>query len=500
MFGRWKLRPRFRLRTLLVGITICCVLLTALPFEARQYQQRKARMRSLIVGLGGSVESCGSADRPSPGANWLAELLGYVEPRESQWQVNLAGTSVSPEDLSKLRGSHWILRFDLSHTNVGDDALSHIAMLGNLLELRLRNTGVTDSGLLKLKPLSRLLILDVGGTAATYKSLAQLEQVMVRANLQEQLAISRVRAAGIVVDLGAAALNRKLVPGYSRSPEGVLASIQADLTAFGLQPDAAASIVITRPVAIRKSHIEDLRRLVSAKTFAASSIAFPRGGLSFLPDLNNLESVTIVDEEFGNLTDDDVGWLAQVRCLKTVILDSQSLTDAGIAHLAGAPQLTSLSLDGNGFTDDVFAPFSQAHQIESLSMRSENLTPELVANLRGLNGLRRLELSLWYRGRSHGDAVWPEPRTDQSMQWVFGRPPGEVVDAARESLHHLAAIPNLKRLSLLGNLMVAEVLAPIPRLSSLEWLKVDGRYVSHEEARQLQVAMPHCHVQRLDLE
>ncbi len=136
MFRRWKPRLRFRLRTLLVGITVVCVLLVALPFEARQYQQRKARMRSLIVGLGGSVDTCGWADEPSPGANWISSMLGYVEPREAKWHVNLTGSSVGLEELQRLRSCGWILRLDLSNTNTGDAALSHVASLTNLLELR----------------------------------------------------------------------------------------------------------------------------------------------------------------------------------------------------------------------------------------------------------------------------------------------------------------------------------------------------------------------------
>jgi hypothetical protein len=67
-------------------------------------------------------------------------------------------------------------------------------------------------------------------------------------------------------------------------------------------------------------------------------------------------------------------------------------------------------------------------------------------------------------------------------------------------MHHLAGIPSLKQLSLMGNLMVIEVLGPLTKLKSLEWLKVDGRFVSHDEARQLQLDMPHCHVQRIEIE
>ena len=287
----------------------------------------------------------------------------------------------------------------------------------------------------------------------------------------------------------------------SVSPEVAVASIQADLTSFGLQPEAAGAIHINQPLELTKEQIEDLRRLVSAKSLSASGTRFPPGGLSFLPDLKNLESLTIDEARTGNLTDDDLRWIARMPSLKTLELHSPNLTDAGIGHLAGAPQLTALSIGGNGFTDNLFASFRGAHQLESLTVHANNLTPELVANLRGLKRLRRLELNLWYRARGgEPEATSTEPMTDGDAKWIYGRPPAAVNRATTQSLAHLAEIPNLKLLTLCGNLMVADALSPITKLTGLEWLKVDGRYVSHDEARKIQVAMPHCHVQRLDLE
>jgi Leucine-rich repeat (LRR) protein len=500
MFRRWKPRPRYRLRTLLVCLTAVCVLLTALPFRARQYQQHKARMRSLVVGVGGSVDTCGWSDEPSPGANRISSLLGYVEPRESQWHVNLAGTSVGPEELRRLRGCGWILRLDLSNTNTGDAALSHVASLTNLLELRLRNTRVTDAGLLALKPLARLLILDVADTAATYESLAELEKVIARANLQEQLAISRVRAAGVVVDLGSAEIRAADTVSFSRSPQSVLASIQADLTEIGLQPDAAGAIHLPAKK-LTSADDEDLRHLRSAKSLTASGTIFPIKGLEFISKLTRLESVSIDEGETGNLRDNDLRWLAEMPQLKALELHSPNLTDAGIAQFARASQLTSLTLGGNGFTNNLFAAFHQAHKLESITVHGNNLTPELVANLRGLRGLRQLELNLWYRAEGgEPEATLPESMETKEMRWILGRPPREVIDAASASLEHLAAIPNLRHLTLRGNLMVADGLMPVTKLAGLEWLKLDGRYVSHDEARKIQVAMPHCHVQRLDLD
>ena len=475
MFGFRQLRPHFGLRTLLIGVTVVCLLLTALPFEARQYHQHKGRARNLIVNLGGAVDTIGYNDEPSPGANWLSQWLGYTEPRESLWKVTVFGTSVSAQDLEKLSDCHWIRALDLSHTQIGDDALRHIAELKELRELRLRKTPISDAGLLELKPLRRLLILDVAGTAATYACLAELEQSIPGANLQEQYAISRARAAGIVVDLGASTLRR--------SSQAVPVSLQEQLELLGSPPDVAGSIRINWPLTLKKQHIEDLRRLVSAHSFETSGAAFPKGGLKFLTNLKKLQSVSFDEARTGNLTDDDLRWLAQLPCLTKVELYSPNLSDAGIAHLADAPQLTSLAISGNRFTDDVFASFRDAHQLESLSVHGNNLTPNLLIHLRGLRGLHEVELNLWHRG---ADRI------------PFARPPSKVIETARQSMHHLAGIPKLKQLSVRGNLMLAEVLEPVTNLSTLELLQVDGRYVSHEDHRQLQLAMPRCHVQRMD--
>jgi hypothetical protein len=471
------------LRTLLVAVTLVCLLLTALPFEARQYQLQKNRARALITSLGGEIDTLTYSNRPSPGANLLSEFLGYVEPRESLWRVSLAGATVSTSDLKNLSDCGWICSLNLSNTNVGDDAMAHVAGMQNIVELRLANTNLTDTGVRQLSPMRSLLILDVAGTAVSYRALADLERVIPGANFQEQSAIARARAAGIIIDVDAPLQGLTWPFARRSSPKEVIASIELDLTRLGLHPDVAGAIHITEPMVLTKAHIEHLRRLTSAESFSASGVQFPPGGLEFLGDLKKVQSVTIDEGHTGNLTDTDLRVLAGMASLRQVVLFSPNITDGGIAHLAKATELTSLSIGGPRFTDDVFDSFSNAHQIESIAVHSRTLTPELLAPLSGLAGLQKLELKLWRSG---------------SRRAVYGRPPDDVIKGARQSMQHLKKIPNLKELSLMGNLMVTNVLGPLTDLKSLQWVKVDGRYLSHDEARQLQLMLPHCHVQRIE--
>jgi hypothetical protein len=498
MFRRWKLQPRYRLRTLLVVITALCVLLTALPFEARQYKQHKGRMRSLIAALGGEIETLSWSNQPSPGANWLSEFLGYVEPQESLWRVSLAGTSVNAADLKKLSGCRWIVSLSLSNTNVGDDALVHVAGLSNLVELRLRDTRVTDAGVLQLKALGSLLILDVAGTGVSYQSLAALEKE--GANLQEQLAIAHARAAGVIVDLGTAPRRSRPFRYYQlTSQSAIIASIEDDLTEIGLQPDSAGAIILPARK-LTSEDDEDLRRLVSAKSLATSSTLFPVKGLEFISKLKNLQSISINEGEIGNLRDNDLRWLAELPQLNALELRSRNFTGAGLSKLTQCAALTSLTLEGKRLTDIDLQPLAHINKLEHLSLHGDNLTPALLEHLKRLTKLRRLELHLWHRG----DGNKPEPVSGDGQtaekKWNTARPPSDIIERARRSMHHLAGMPNLEQLSVMGNLMVIEVLGPVTKVGSLEWLKVDGRFVSHDEARRLQLAMPHCHVQRIELE
>ena len=115
-----------------------------------------------------STPAVGPMNRP-PGRIGSPACSATSSRAESQWHVNLAGSSVGVEELRKLRGCDWILRLDLSSTNIGDDGIepcrharrSHGAAAAEDARHRL--------GLLKLKPLGQLMILDVAGTAATYR-------------------------------------------------------------------------------------------------------------------------------------------------------------------------------------------------------------------------------------------------------------------------------------------------------------------------------------------
>jgi hypothetical protein len=463
MFHLEKLRPpRFGLRTLLLATTLACIVLALLPHKARQYSWHKARVRQQILSLGGTVEECGFSQEASPGTNWLSRQLGYSEPQEILWRVNFDGRPVGNSQLEWLRGCDWIRILNLSNTKVSDVVLAHVVRCRRLNELRLANTKVSDEGIKLLKLLNGLTVLDVVETDVTYAGLAKLEQELPETNFQEQLALSRIDVPQLVVH-----------QGYHHPPRRSLQLYNSST------PPAAQLLHFTQPVELTAEQLEDIRRLTSAQTWIGEGVSFPQDGFQAIGDLENLEWVHLGG---GNLGDDDLRWLPKLPRLSTLDIASQNLTDGAIRHIAAIPELQSLGLGGVNFTDKGIAQLSSATRLRRVVLNGQRLTPALLVHLRRLPQLKELHLYLWYRSL-----------TGES----FGPPPADVIDRAREDMKQLAAFPSLEELGTRGNLMVRSALSPTIELAKLQRLIVDGRYVSHEDARQLQEAMPHCHVQRM---
>ena len=431
------------MRTLLILVTIACVVLGMSIFPAQRYQAKKRHAEAMVASLGGTVELAGWKDVASPGANWFSLLCGFGEPRETRWKVNLAGKAITPQQVQQLGSCDWIRILDLSNTHLGDAELNNIANISKLRELRLANTQITDAGLKQLKRLERLYLLDASGPSVTYDGLAELEKSFPGSNFREQLALARLEK------------NQNI----SHSQKFVEAT--PDLDVFPPPLLLTASIVNLSEGGkeeISDEDVADLRQLSSATQFDVQGHAFPQGGLAFLADLTNLESVGIYDQK------------------KTI-----GVRDSDLITLARLPKLKQLGLNANAITNDGMAHLSAAHQLQTLSIHGYQLTPQCLVHLRGLLGLKQLDLNMW-NYRAHNEYV-EDPTA------------AEIADA-REGVKNLAAIPNLEFLSVMGNLMVDDVVATFADLKQLKSLKLDGRYCSQETVDLIQRALPNCKIER----
>jgi hypothetical protein len=162
-------RLRFRLRTLLIVITVLAVCLGAYISSLRE----RERAVAAILQLGGTVNydyefkeaGTSSANAEPPGPKWLRRLLG------PQWRVTVvrvsfwseSGGKATDQDLAVLEALPHVRSLYLdANSAITDDGLRHIAQLSELESLSLNDcSGVTDEGLSQLADLNRLTFLSL---------------------------------------------------------------------------------------------------------------------------------------------------------------------------------------------------------------------------------------------------------------------------------------------------------------------------------------------------
>jgi len=215
---------RYRLRTLMLVVTVFCIWLGITVIRARNQRQAV----EAILALGGTiryeheVENArfgGLIVRPDlPGPEWLRPLVGdeyFFRVR----QITLNGSKVDDTNVAVIRrltGAVWL---SLSFSEVADESMLHVKSLSNLDTLDLNNTQIADGGLLHLKSLTNLRTLNLTDTQITDAGLAQLKGM---ANLQMlYLKNTQVSDAGLVHLEGLAKLQWLDVQGTRVTGDGI---------------------------------------------------------------------------------------------------------------------------------------------------------------------------------------------------------------------------------------------------------------------------------------
>jgi hypothetical protein len=184
---RWY---QYRLRTLLVVMTLLAVWMAHISHRARQQKLAVEMVRR----LGGLAEydyegptffySSNISRRtrlthvvfatpPLHGPIWLRNFLGndYFQSVEA---IDLNGSLATDNNLSVLVGIPNLKMLSLNGTKITDDGLAYIKNLNKLEFLYLCNTSISNRGLEHLKELTNLQILDISHTKVTDEGIKQL--------------------------------------------------------------------------------------------------------------------------------------------------------------------------------------------------------------------------------------------------------------------------------------------------------------------------------------
>ena len=184
----WPRWCRFTLRRLLLGITLCSVLLAISSWRAAQLR-RQAYVVGHVQSLGGSV-----LHRVVPKWKRFWEW-------NTVWSVNLEGSQADSKDLRLLRALVGIERLKLSDTEIEPGSLAALTPLTSLDLLNASGTRITDEDLKHLAALQKLTFLDLERTSVTDAGIAHigglpaLQELNLQGTQVTDAALARLRSA-----------------------------------------------------------------------------------------------------------------------------------------------------------------------------------------------------------------------------------------------------------------------------------------------------------------
>jgi hypothetical protein len=197
-------RLQFRLRTLLIAITVLCVPLAWIALPMIQKRRERAVILQLEA-LGGTVhydwQGTGrkwkawqerKQDSEPNGPTSLRRLLGddffchvqyvHLQPRRRPFIGDIRPFDTLPadtdDDLRLVATFRKLEELDLSNAEIGDEGLVHLRGLIYLRTLDLSGTNVTDAGLRHVKSLAALKDLDLYETKTTRAAVDDLAKAL----------------------------------------------------------------------------------------------------------------------------------------------------------------------------------------------------------------------------------------------------------------------------------------------------------------------------------
>lgn len=207
-------------------------------------------------------------------------------------------------------------------------------------------------------------------------------------------------------------------------------------------------------------------------------------------DLRDLDGFPILELRLINtvVSEEVVTHLRVLRNLKYLDLSGSKVDDAGLMHLKELPGLTGLILTNTSITDDSLRHLEGLVNLRSLGLGGTQITGPGLSHLKGLSNLRVLSLK-------------NTPVTDDGLDHLKGLNSlaylylmnTKVTDAG---LEHLKGLTGLEMLYLDGTHVSDAGLAHLKGLRHLKSLSLKGTAVGAEAVRELQAALPDCHVHR----
>lgn len=361
--------PRFRLRTLLLTVILCCLVLTARHLCMAPFRHT-ARVVDQLHRLG-----CSPQTQLGKGPTFLAWLVGKddfatltdvlnypIQLRDSasdgSWSLfDLRNRKVDDRVLAQCTGMHTLRNISLIDSQVTDDGLRYLEGLQGLKRLTLSGTQVTSAGMQSLRKITSLESLALNDTLVDDQGLATLSGLP---NLKAiYLSNTRITAAGL-----AHLQNFPKLEKVALKFDDFVGNGGRQLAQLG----NLHHLVLEGP-GITDQWCEGLGKLTELETFFLSDTNVTSDGLARLGNWQQLRQVTLCSNKIDN---HGFQHMANWKSLESLTMYSHLVTDAGLSALGKLPNLKWAKVDGPAITvDSLTQLFNQLPKNEVRSSAQE---------------------------------------------------------------------------------------------------------------------------------
>lgn len=170
---------RFSLRSLLIAMTVLCLLI---GFKVKEMRDRRASLAA--------VDAVGGASKILiEGPEWLRKLIGDEKAFHNVGSVSLSSSRTDYDlilDLDNelrdiiphLNKFSYFHKLNLASSSVTDKGLSHLKDITHLEELNISGTEISDSGLEILEKIESLQRLNIRNTKVTPNGVAKFQKAL----------------------------------------------------------------------------------------------------------------------------------------------------------------------------------------------------------------------------------------------------------------------------------------------------------------------------------
>jgi hypothetical protein len=355
---------QFRLRTLLIVVTLLCVGLLVWRTYVRPYRlQQEVMQRLANIGASYQTQTGGSALLRRPFGDEFFQDVIEIDVRDSD------DPEVSLDDVQQLPR---LAALAVGGPQFGDEHLRRLAGIRSLRVLVLDSTSVSDPAVAELKTkvpalavhrsdsCAMAIFRQRGGTVVAHESGGPIPEFSLL-GAEDRRRAKRVDLSGVYFDDELL----QLVTALRR--------VETLHLGFNVSDDAAAAL----------GKLSNLRHLYLENTQITDT------GVSALTSFPRLRLLSLGR----NVTNDGLVHITALKSLVYVDLASTQVTDDGLSHLASLPNLTKLNLSGRPITDAGLRQLRQLPALEELHLRwCTDLTDAGVSCVREFGRLRMLDI------------------------------------------------------------------------------------------------------------